>query len=265
MPNLDPTQIRVAANGAVWKAPAGTPLPTDSVTAYNAGFTHLGYATDGFTLAQNLKTTPIQGWQTLEPLLVINASRDSTLAFESLESDKQNYSLAFSNSIVTNTGVAVGGAVTFTAGTITTATPHGLTAGTPIFFTGVTGTPGVVSSTTYWVLTVPTTTTITVAAVNNGAPITISTGTATAVSPSGPFTVSIPDTAIAGEFVIGVDWSHGNYSYRYVFPRVALLSLPTLKYTRADVVRYPVSLQILKPVDGSQSVLLYGNDWAANS
>lgn len=265
MPNLDPTQIRIAATGAVWKAASGAVAPTDSVTAYSAAFTHLGYATDGFTLAQNLKTTPVQGWQTLEPLLLINASRDSTLAFESLESDKQNLTLAFGNGTVSQTATAVGGSVTFTAGTITTASAHTLPAGTPIFFTGITGTPGVTAATTYWVLTAPTSTTLTISATNNGAAITISAGTATAVTPAGPFAVSIPDSAVSSEFVIGVDWSHGNYSYRYIFPRVALLSLPAIKYTRVDVVRYPVSFQILKPVDGSQSVLPYGSDWAANS
>ena len=265
MPNLDPTQIRVAATGAVWKAPAGSALPTDSVTAYSAAFTHLGYATDGFTLAQNLKTTPIPGWQTLEPVLLINASRDSTLAFESLESDKQNLTLAFGNGTVNQTGIAVGGSVTFASGSITTATAHGLTAGTAVFFSAVTGSPGVTGSTTYWVLSAPTVTTLTVAATNGGVPLTITAGAATAVTPAGPFTVSIPDSAISTEFVIGVDWSHGSYSFRYVFPRVALLTLPTIKYVRTDAVRYPVSLQILKPVDGSQSVIPYGNDWAANS
>ena len=266
MPNLDPTQIRVAATGAVWKAPAGTPLPTDSTTAYNAAFTHLGYATNGFTLAQNLKTTPIPGWQSLEPLLLINASRDSTLAFESLESDKQNLTLAFGNATPTQTGVAVGGAITIgTAGVLTTVTPHGLAVGTAVFLGPITTATGITAATTYWVVLVASTTTVTLSATQGGVALTTTAGTSTGLFPAGPFTVAIPDSAIATEFSIGVDWSHGTYSYRYIFTRVALLSLPTLKYLRTDAVRYPATLQILKPVDGSQSVLLYGNDWAANA
>jgi hypothetical protein len=265
MPNLDPTQIRVAATGAFWKAPYGTTAPTDSTTAYSAAWSHLGYATNGFTVTQNLKTQPITAWQTTEPVLLINQSLDRKINVESLESDKQNLSLAWGNGSVAQTGVSAGGAVTFTSGTITTATAHGLVPGNWAFFQTITGTPGVVANTNYYVLTVPTATTMTVSATANGTPITITTGSSTGVVNAAPFSVTIPDSAIGVEFALGVDWSHGSYTNRLIFPRVQLLSLPAIKFVRDDAVRYPLEIQVLKPVDGSQSALVYGSDWAASS
>lgn len=266
MPNLDPNQIRVAGTGAVWKAPTGTAIPTDSTTAYAAAFTHLGYFTNGFTIAQDYKVTSIPAWQTLEPVRQIATGLTRKVSWEALESDRQNIGLAFGGATVTQTGVAVGGAVTFTAGTITTATAHGRVAGDAINFGTVTGTPGVTSGTTYFVLTAPTATTLTVTAtLGSSTPVTITTGTATGVTPAGPYSVSIPDGAVVGEFIIGIDWSDGTYNQRILIPRATYASLPTVKYVRDDVVRFPVELQALKPFDGSNSVQLLGSDWAASS
>lgn len=265
MPNLDPSQIRVAATGAFWKAPAGTTPPTDSTTAYSASWTHLGYATNGFTVTQNLKTNAVTGWQSTEPLLLINQSLDRKLNVESLESDKQNLSLAWGQGTITQTGVAASGAVTFTTNTITSATPHGLVAGNWAYFPNITGTPGVLANVNYYVLSAPTTTTLTLAATPNGTQIVIAAGSSTGVINASPFTVAIPDSAIGVEFALGVDWSHGGYTNRLVMPRVQLLSLPAIKFVRDDAVRYPLEIQVLKPLDGSQSVLVYGADWAASS
>lgn len=265
MPNLDPTQIRVAATGAFWKAPAGTTAPTDSTTAYSGSWTHLGYATNGFTIAQDLKTKPITGWQSTEPLLLINESLSRKVTTEALESDKANLSLAWGSATVSQTGTPVGGAVTFTASTITTATAHGFVAGDWVSFGTITGTPGVLAGVSYYVLSAPTATTMTLAAQPGGSVIAITTGSSTGVFNAQPFSVAIPDSAIGVEFALGIDWSHGSYTNRLIFPRVQLMSLPSIKFVRDDAVRYPLELQVLKPIDGSQSVLPYGSDWAASN
>jgi len=265
MPNLDASQVRVAGTGAVWKAPIGTVLPTDSSAAYNAAFVHLGYFTNGFTITQDLKVTSISAWQTLEPVRQINTAIARKLSFEALESDKANIGLAFGGATVTQTGVPAGGAVTFTAGTITTATPHGFAVGTPVFFGTITGTPGVTAGVTYFVLTVPTTTTMTVSATYGGTAVTITTGSTPTVTAAGPYSVSIPDAAVTQEFIIGVDWSDGGWNQRILMPRATFASLPSIKYVRDDAIRFPAELQALKPYDGSNSVQLLGNDWAASA
>lgn len=266
MPNLDPNQIRIAATGAFWKAPLGTAAPTDSMTAYSAAWTHLGYSSDaGFSIIQNLKGKTVPGWQSTEPLRYIIDSLDRRINVESLESDKQNLQLAWGAGTVTQTGTPVGGAVTFSAGTITSATPHSRVVGDAINFGTVTGTPGVTTGTTYFVLTVPTSTTMTVSATPGGTAVTITAGSATGITPAGPFSIAIPDTAVSSEFAIGIDWSDGTYSNRIIVPRATLFALPTVKFMRTDVVRYPLDLQVLKPADGSQSILPYGSDWAASS
>ena len=267
MPNLDPTQIRVAATCAIWKAPLGTVTPTDSVSAYGASFVNLGYTTDaGFTVTQNLKTVLIHGHQSVEPLLLINQALDRKINIESLESDRANLSLAWGSGSVTSTGVAVGGSITIgTAGVLTTSAPHGLAVGAPVFVTTIATSTGIVANTTYWVIAVGSTTTLTLSATLGGVALTTTAGTAATLVPAGPFAVTIPDSAIAVEFTLGIDWSHGAFTNRLIIPRATLLTLPALKFTRQDIVRYPLEVQVLKPVDGSQSVLPYGSDWAATS
>lgn len=54
--------VRVAGTGAIFKAPAGTAIPTDHTTALNAAFKELGYYTeDGFTLSADRSTSDIKG------------------------------------------------------------------------------------------------------------------------------------------------------------------------------------------------------------
>ncbi|MEO6116012.1 MAG: hypothetical protein ABIP33_06470 [Pseudolysinimonas sp.] len=264
--NLDPNQIRVAGNGGVWKAPVGTVFPVDSVSAYGAGFAHLGYFTDGFTVTQDLKTQDITAWQTLDVVRRILTSLTRRISWEALESDKQNLSMAFGGATTVQTGVAVGGAVTFTAGTITTATAHGRAIGDAVYFTVVAGSPGVIAGQTYFVTSIPTSTTLTVSAnLNSGANVTITVGTATGLVPASAFTLSVPDSAIAQEFCLGVDVVDGPYSYRFVIPRATFNTLPTIKYTRTDAIRLPADIQLLKPLDGSASLQPIGFDWAAAS
>lgn len=61
---LDATLARVATNGNVWFAPAGTTLPTDATTALDGAFADLGYLNeDGLTEAWEDSTTTFKAWQ----------------------------------------------------------------------------------------------------------------------------------------------------------------------------------------------------------
>lgn len=266
MANANARNVRVAGQGDLWIAPVGSTLPTDSTTNYGAAFTKFGFATDGFTLPQDLKTSLVNAWQTLEPVLLINQSRSNQVTFEAIESNKTVLGLAFGGgSVVTGAPTFVGGAVTFTSSTITTATAHGLAINQAVVFGTITGTPGVLAGVVYYVLTVPTATTVTVAATLGGSVIAITTGSSVGVGAAGPYSITIPDSAIATEYTLGIDWQHGANTARFGIPRFALASLPTLKYGNDDAVRYPLTLQILKPFDGSQSFIPLGNDVAALS
>lgn len=98
---LDSSQVRIAGTGAIWKAPLGTALPTDSTTAWGAGFANLGYATDGFTLKQDKKVQEIPAWQTLTPVRLITTALNRTFSFELLQTNKDTLALAWGGATIT--------------------------------------------------------------------------------------------------------------------------------------------------------------------
>lgn len=98
---LNSGAVRVAGTGSIWKAPLGTTLPTDSTTAWGTGFKNLGYATDGFTLTQDLKRQDITAWQSLSPVRSIATQLIRKMSFESLESNKDTVPLAWGGATMT--------------------------------------------------------------------------------------------------------------------------------------------------------------------
>lgn len=177
---LNSGQVRVAGSGAIWYAPAGTTVPTDSVTAWGASFVNLGYQTDGFTVTQSLKTTGIAAWQTTEQVRLINTELIRSVQFENIQSNTSTIALAW-------------GGATVTAGT------------------------------------------------------------------GGAYTLNIPSGQLAS-FVIGIDWSDGITNQRFILPNASLLTLPTIKYTRTDAVRFAMDVQALVPSTGGASMVSYGSD-----
>lgn len=106
---LNSGQVRVAGTGAIWRAPAGTAIPTDSTTAWGAGFVHLGFGTDGFTVKPNYKTTQVRGWQNLGVLRNIPTEFDFTFDFELLQSNVATVALAWGGATI---AAGTGGAYT---------------------------------------------------------------------------------------------------------------------------------------------------------
>lgn len=98
---LNSGAVRVAGTGSIWKAPLGTTLPTDSTTAWGSSFVNLGYATDGFTLTQDLKRQDVTAWQSLSPVRSIATALVRKLAFESLESNINTVPLAWGGATMT--------------------------------------------------------------------------------------------------------------------------------------------------------------------
>ena len=94
-------QVRVAGTGAIWRAPSGSTAPTDSITAWNASFVNLGYATDGFTTTPNFKATQVRGWQSRGVLRNITTEFDFKFGFELLQTNIATLALAWGNATIT--------------------------------------------------------------------------------------------------------------------------------------------------------------------
>ena len=258
-------QVRVAGTGAIWRGPAGSTAPTDSITAWAAGWQNLGYAMDGFTSTPNFKATQVRGWQARGVLRNITTEFDFKFGFELLQTNVATLALAWGNATITPaSGASIGTVViAITTGVLTTSVAHGLVVGNAIQLQGVSGGAPLASATTYYVQSVPTTTTLTLALTAGGAAIaTTTSGTATGITlVTGAWTMALPSDP-ATEFALGIDWSDGPLNYRYYMPRVSLLTMPTIKSVRTDATRYAFEIQTLIPVDGSQQVQFFGVDAA---
>jgi len=101
MPAPDGSKIKIAGTGAIWYAPTGSTLPTDSTTALAAAFINIGYVKNGFTLAQQLDTKEVTGWQNLDVLRMIPTKISRQAKFSAIESSKTAVQLAWGNATVT--------------------------------------------------------------------------------------------------------------------------------------------------------------------
>ena len=259
------TKVRVAGTGAILKAPIGTPLPPDSVTAWNSAFTNLGYLVDGFQVAQNLTTKEVSAWQSLESLRSIAIGLVRKFTFDEVQTDKDSLALAWGGATITPVlGTATGGAVTIaiTTGILTTTTAHGLAVGQAVQLQGVTNGTPFVSGQSYWVVSVPTSTTFTLALTQGGtAIVTTAAGTATTVTPlTGAYSLAVPNPAQLQDFILGIDISDGTTTMRFIIQRAHQTMLPTIKYGRQAEITYTIEVEALATLDGSNSVLIYGSD-----
>jgi hypothetical protein len=83
-PTLNPSEVQVGtANGpGIWIAPAGTPPPADTSTAWAAPWRILGYLSDdGPTVGSSTDTEDITPWQSVVPLRSVITGRSITLQF----------------------------------------------------------------------------------------------------------------------------------------------------------------------------------------
>lgn len=98
---LSSGQVRVAGTGAIWRGAAGATPPTDSITAWAAGYQNLGYCTDGFTSTPNFKATQVRGWQNRGVLRNITTEFDFKFGFELLQTNIATLALAWGGATIT--------------------------------------------------------------------------------------------------------------------------------------------------------------------
>lgn len=95
----DVTQVTAGkpkVGGHIFRAPVGTALPTDAVTALNAAFKDMGFASeDGLTNANSPESSVIKAWGGT-PVLTIQESKEDTyqltfISAENIEVQKMIY------------------------------------------------------------------------------------------------------------------------------------------------------------------------------
>ena len=258
------SKIRIAGTGAIWKAPLGTALPTDSITAWNAAFVNLGYLEDGFELEQDLTTKDLNAWQTVETIRTITTMLIRKLLFTINQTDKDTVALALGGATITPVlGTSVGTVtIAITTGLITTSAAHGLSVGQTFQMQGVVNGTPFVSNQTYYVQAVGSSTTLYASLTPGGAVITTTAaGTATGLTAlSGGYSMAIPDAKNLLDFILGIDISDGTTSMRFIIQRAHQTKLPTIKYGRQDKIAYAIEVEALATLDGTNSVLIYGFD-----
>lgn len=262
---LDASQIRIAGTGSIWKAPLGTALPTDSLTAWNAAFTNLGFLQDGFIMTQEIKKQDVNGWQTVENIRSIVTALVRKFSFEALQTNKSTLSAAWGGAAITNNSVSIGTAtIAITTGVVTVSVAHGLAVGNPVQFGPMTGAAPFVAGVTYYVQSVPSTTTLTLSATVGGALIaTTTSGSSASISlVTGAYILTIPNGIAVSDFILGIDVVDGATSLRIIIQRATFNTLPQIKGSRLDSISYAFEVQALATLDGTNSVLVYGLDAA---
>lgn len=88
MTSSNVTAAKPKVGGAIYYAPIGTALPTDSTTALAAAFTELGYASeDGLTNSNTPENDAIKAWGG-DTVLTLLTGREDTFSFTLIEALK---------------------------------------------------------------------------------------------------------------------------------------------------------------------------------
>lgn len=98
----DPDQIVVGANGSIAVAPVGTTAPTTPTAEIPAAAVDLGYADeDGLTFTDGKTLEPINVWQSFYPARQIVTEKESSVAFNLAQWNRDTVPLAFGGGSVT--------------------------------------------------------------------------------------------------------------------------------------------------------------------
>jgi hypothetical protein len=102
---LDTDNVRVGLTGRLYVAPIGTTAPTDTTTAWAAGWLDMGYLSeDGVEMTYSTETDDINAWQSLSPVRRILTSVDMTLQFTAIEMKRDTVLLYFPSASISTSG-----------------------------------------------------------------------------------------------------------------------------------------------------------------
>lgn len=98
---LEPDNVRVALTGAVYEAPKGTTAPTDSTSAYGAGWGDLGWLSDdGIEEDYNDDVKDIKAWQGGQTVRKVISGSEATYKFTCIETSARVLELYHKGSVV---------------------------------------------------------------------------------------------------------------------------------------------------------------------
>lgn len=106
--NLDPDELVVAGDGAIFVSPEGTPFPTDIDTVVslglNAAWTALGYMTEaGPRAAFGRNTKDVKAWQSFHALRTLVTETPSRVEFDMRQWNTDTMGVAMGGVVVTST------------------------------------------------------------------------------------------------------------------------------------------------------------------
>jgi hypothetical protein len=108
---LTAANARVAVTGAVYRAPAGTALPTSATGVLDTNFWDVGYiSTDGIQTSISTDTNDIQAWQNGDILRTVMTSHNYTVSFTMMETNETSLGLYY-NAFTHGAGAASGTAL----------------------------------------------------------------------------------------------------------------------------------------------------------
>lgn len=104
MPGLNASEIRVAGTGAVYVAPAHTPM--NFTGAWASPWTDLGYTSaDGVKFVKKDKLDPVDTWQSVAAIRYVFSDRDFSVKFSLLQLNSDTLQFFFSSPPPTAAGV----------------------------------------------------------------------------------------------------------------------------------------------------------------
>jgi len=96
--SLDASKVEVAVTGAVYLAPSGTTLPTDSSLALNEAFKNVGYISeDGIVETPEEDNTEIRAWQNGDIVRRVQASHEIQYQFMMIETNEVSLEAYYGN------------------------------------------------------------------------------------------------------------------------------------------------------------------------
>lgn len=107
MSGLDATEARVGITGTMLIAPVGTDKPTDTTSAWPAGWVDLGYGQDDgppASIRPNQTTKSFKGWQAFFPIRTVATDRSMQWMFRLVQRNRDTLALALGGGEFTDLG-----------------------------------------------------------------------------------------------------------------------------------------------------------------